>query len=104
MKQYIAFVTTAVILFASVFTSATLEMKTDELVDSQKVKQEQTATYCLKDFQGRLAVFRERENDPIITTDTMVNNLPVDDQKKLKTGVVVKGDVSLRKALEDYCS
>lgn len=104
MKQYVAFIATAVILFASVFTSATLEMKTDELVDSQKVKQEQTATYCLKDYQGRLAVFRERENDPIITTDTMVNTLPLDDQEELKTGLEIKGDASLRKALEDYCS
>ncbi|MGN1126407.1 MAG: hypothetical protein ACI4RI_03105, partial [Ruminococcus sp.] len=101
MKQYIAFIVTAVILFASVFTSATFEMKTDRLVDSQKVKQEKSYTYYLRDYQGRLAVFRESKNDPIITTDTMVNTLPVEDQKKLKTGVEVKGDVSLRKALED---
>lgn len=104
MKQYVAFIVTAVILFASVFTSVTFELKTDQLVDSQKVKEEKLPGYYLKDFQGRLAVFRGNKNDPIITTDTMVNTLPIEDQKKLKIGVEVEGDVALRKALEDYCS
>lgn len=60
--------------------------------------------YLLKNYNGHIAVFREENKPPIITTDTLVNTLPKNDQKDLEKGVTVKDDTSLRKALEDYCS
>ena len=44
------------------------------------------------------------EKSPMIKTDTLVSSLPYDDQDKLKKGIEVKGDTSLRKCLEDFCS
>lgn len=38
----------------------------------------------------------------MIKTDTLVSSLPYDDQDKLKEGIEVKGDTSLRKCLEDF--
>ena len=36
--------------------------------------------------------------------EELVSSLPYDDQDKLKEGIEVNGDTSLRKCLEDFCS
>lgn len=106
MKQYVIFIITAVILFSSVFVSANLELKSEEMALSQEVKTSKEEEYFLKDKEGRIAVYRECKNYsyPMLITETLVNTLPKEDQIKLKEGISVKGDTALRKALEDYCS
>ena len=106
MKQYVVFIITAVILFSSLFVSANLELKTEQMALSQEVKTSGEEEYCLKDKEGRIAVYRECENvtQPMLITETLVDSLPEEDQIKLKEGISVRGDTALRKALEDYCS
>ena len=58
----------------------------------------------MKNYKGYVSVFKKNEKSPMIKTDTLVSSLPYDDQDKLKEGIEVRGDTSLRKCLEDFCS
>lgn len=60
--------------------------------------------FVLKSVEGRLAVFRKGEGQPIFTTDTLTAMLPRQDRLRLEQGVEVEGEPELRKTLEDYCS
>ncbi|MBQ9674090.1 MAG: hypothetical protein IJV39_05645 [Ruminococcus sp.] len=104
MRQYIAFIFTAIILMVLVIISATFQVKTEDLTLTEQKTVITEEVYVLKNDNGRLAVFHEDETEPIITTDTLIENLPYQDQEKLKQGINVTGDKNLRIALEDYCS
>lgn len=60
--------------------------------------------FIIKQINGRIAVFKENSNEPYITTDTFISNLPENDINRLKNGIKIYGKDNLRKALEDYCS
>lgn len=105
MKKSMAIILTGFILLLSVIVSSNFELKEEKL--SQTLSEQQslnTKEYVVKNYNGYVAVFKENSNLPVIKTDTPVNSLPYDDQEKLKKGISVKGDISLRKCLEDYCS
>lgn len=105
MKEYVAIILTGCILFASVFVSANFELKEEEL--TQTLSQQKTTAsenYYVKNYKGYVAVFKKNDKSPMIKTDTLVSSLPYDDQDKLKEGIEVRGDTSLRKCLEDFCS
>lgn len=105
MKEYVAIILTGCILFASVFVSANFELKEEEFAQTLS-QQKATASeiYYVKNNKGYVSVFKKNEKSPMIKTDTLVSSLPYDDQDKLKEGIEVKGDTSLRKCLEDFCS
>ena len=105
MKEYVAIILTGCILFASVFVSANFELKEEEFAQTLS-QQKATASeiYYVKNYKGYVSVFKKNEKSPMIKTDTLVSSLPYDDQDKLKEGIEVNGDTSLRKCLEDFCS
>ena len=104
MKQCILFICTAVVVLALVMIGAQYQLKSDELELSKKQEKTVENSYYLRDYKGRLSVYRAGESSPMITTDTLVSDLPLRDREKLETGFEVKGDKNLRIALEDYCS
>ncbi len=89
---------------ALVIIGAQYQLKSDELELSRTQTKTAENVYLLKESGGRLSVFREGESLPMLTTDTLVRDLPLRDREKLKSGFEVTGDKSLRAALEDYCS
>lgn len=84
--------------------SSNFELKAEEITTTQEEIRHSEAKYVLGCVKGHLSVFRDGENTPIIVTQTMVENLPKEDQKNLLSGIKITGDTTLRKALEDYCS
>ena len=60
--------------------------------------------YVVKSERGRLTVYRFGESEPFMTTETFSSQLPKSDAERLRHGVEVEGEQSLRKTLEDYCS
>jgi hypothetical protein len=104
MRRYVAFIITGIVLLTSVILSANFELKSDAIAQTQNNATVIEPVYVLKQSKGHLAVFKNGENEPIITTDTLISDLPYDDQNKLLTGIKVTGDQNLRIALEDYCS
>lgn len=105
MKEYVVIILTGIVLVASVFVSANLELKEEQLTQTlSQQSQVSTDNYYVKNYKGYVAVFKKNQNSPTIKTDTLVSSLPYDDQDKLKNGIEVVGDTALRKCLEDFCS
>lgn len=102
MKKAIIIAATGAILIASVFISAfASSQKTPE---EASVSQSAPNKYVIKSESGRLVVYKYGEDTPFMTTETFSNHLPKSDADRLKQGVEVEGEQSLRKTLEDYCS
>lgn len=105
MKKCVAIILTGFVLLASVIASANFELKEEKLTQTlSEQKANNNKEYVVKNHNGYVAVFKEQSNSPMLKTDTLVNSLPYDDQEKLQNGILVQGDTSLRKCLEDYCS
>lgn len=76
------------------------------------VQQEQTAEtapsnangYIIKNFQGKVAVFRSGDEILMNITDTEINSLPDFDKQQLQIGVYAANERELKRLLEDYCS
>ena len=71
---------------------------------SQQTISDESRHFVMGERRGRIAVWREGEAEPFMTTDTPVYSLPKADRSKLSRGIVITGESALRKILEDYCS
>lgn len=60
--------------------------------------------YLLKLYNGKIAVFNEKSEQPIQITDISEHSLRNFDYEQLSLGVVVIGDIELAMRLEDYGS
>lgn len=60
--------------------------------------------YIIKAEKGYIVVYKKGENEPYLTTDCRVSNLPKGDALYLEKGIEIKGKENLMRALEDYCS
>lgn len=60
--------------------------------------------YWLRELNGRLAVFRSGEAEPVKVLDFHVAALPEADRAALKKGIFVPDDRSLAQLIEDYIS
>lgn len=60
--------------------------------------------YIVRDYKGKIAVFRTGESLPLKVTRTRTVSLPRQDAKKLKEGIAVETSRDMEKVLEDYCS
>ncbi len=61
-------------------------------------------TYILKNYKGKIAVFKSDSKTPIKVTDTEISKLPKEDQKILINGIEAEDKLELDSLLEDYCS
>ena len=61
-------------------------------------------TYILREYQGRLGVFKPGSETPEQVVDLLIELLPAFDRAELRTGVPVADDAELSRALEDYTS
>lgn len=102
MKKAIIIAATGAILIASVFISAFASSQNTP--EEASVSQSAPNKYVIKSESGRLVVYKYGEDTPFMTTETFSNHLPKSDADRLKQGVEVEGEQSLRKTLEDYCS
>ena len=60
--------------------------------------------YVLKDYFGKVAVFKYNSNVPQETLSVYTNSLPLFDQKELTTGVYAYNEQELSSLIEDYDS
>ena len=62
-------------------------------------------TYLLKEYEGRLAVFRQdAPDDPDLVLDVFIHSLPEFDQQQLRDGIPVRDEKELTARIEDYIS
>lgn len=76
----------------------------EPFVSAPPVDTKTTEVYTLKEYNGRIAVFRGTSDVPYIETDVQIADLPQVDINMLKTGISVQTTSELNRLLEDYCS
>ncbi len=62
------------------------------------------AAYCLRDWQGYLAVFENGGQTPSAMTDIPTETLNLVDREKLRTGIEAESREELLSLLEDFSS
>ncbi|WP_197068308.1 BofC C-terminal domain-containing protein [Candidatus Soleaferrea massiliensis] len=72
--------------------------------DSQNINEISGVEYVLKDYDGRLAVFKSNQQKPEIVFNVYTSNLPQYDQDSLQKGVAAKDIQELNRLIEDYIS
>ena len=60
--------------------------------------------YTVKDYEGKIAIFRNEDTQPFIVYDSYISSLPQADQEKLKNGIIITNTDDLQRAIEDYTS
>ena len=60
--------------------------------------------YVVRDYHGKIAVFKYGKESPVRVTSARTDSLPKSDAKKLLEGVEAPDKQSLNRILEDYCS
>lgn len=78
--------------------SAALESSATEPEDSRQ------SGYLLKEYDKRVAVFENGGSVPIFISSTYLAQLPEEDRRLLRAGIIVPDRKTLRRLLEDYCS
>lgn len=63
-----------------------------------------TEEYVIKEYDGKIAVYINQNNEPYIIYDTYISLLPEADQNRLKSGIVIYDSAELQKIIEDYTS
>ncbi len=103
-----------IILFINL-SEPNIEASGDSNVEptAQETNTEESTKYFVKEFKGKIAIFKENENTfdnkdareiPYKTLDIAVKDLPIDDQNLLKTGICVETEDELHQIIEDYSS
>ncbi|MDQ5984219.1 MAG: hypothetical protein RUMPE_01259 [Eubacteriales bacterium SKADARSKE-1] len=105
MKKWI-FGICGFILLCLLITNIVFEnIQTEQNIPSEENKvSNNSLTYIVRDFNGNIAVFDSKGNQPIKITDVSTESLPAMDRKMLKDGVKVSGQNELNTLLEDLCS
>lgn len=60
--------------------------------------------YIIREYDKRIAVFKENSDSPLYVTEVYVNELPKADKKLLKDGIHVYSEKELTRLIEDYTS
>ncbi len=88
-----------VLVGASVPDSETQKNDTVAVIETEAPK-----GYVVRDWRGKIAVFRAGEGVPESVTGTRTETLPKADVKRVKDGIAADDKKQLDKILEDFCS
>ena len=76
-------------------------------IEKEQTRQ-QTVTendyYTIKEYDGKIAVFKNTEDTPITVYEAYISLLPEYDRNLLKKGIKAKSTEELQKIIEDYTS
>lgn len=58
--------------------------------------------YYVREYQGKIAVFKDNEKKPDAVYDVYVSNLPEKDKNLLQNGLRAESEEELQQIIEDY--
>ncbi len=101
ITKYILFGLLSLFCFIILFVSINNDIKRRELQDYSHIVQDY---YTIKEYEGKIAVYKNDENKPYVIYDAYVSLLPQQDILRLKKGIVTDDKEYLQKVIEDYTS
>ncbi len=61
-------------------------------------------TYTIKEYEGKIAVFKNSDKKPYTVYEAYTSLLPEQDRQRLQNGIKVDNTTDLQKIIEDYTS
>ncbi len=92
MKTTIKSLTLALALCAAAFLTTSFVIE----------KNATPGKYIIRDYQGRVAVFRYGEDEPEEVFEVFTSSLPESECERISKGITVKSDEELQSLIEDY--
>ena len=99
-KKIIAFFIVCFLTLSLLFIKLNMDI---ELKEAEATTSQHTQ-YTIKEYNGRIAIFKNDNSSPESIYDTYISVLPESDQNKLKNGITVNDKKELQKLIEDYTS
>ena len=92
-------VVAAAVLVSGIMISLVL---ISEQTAAQATGENSSYQYILKNYQNQIVVYEKGNDTPIQILDVPISSLPQLEQAALESGVPIKDDQELRKAIEDF--
>ena len=90
----------SVLCIGTLFVNLNNDVESYENEKSQK----QQEIYTIKEYDGKIAVYKNGENKPMEVYESYVSLLPEQDRQRLQNGIKVDNTADLQKIIEDYTS
>lgn len=89
-----------VLFLATLFVNLNNDIKIYE--NEEKAKQQ--VIYTIKEYEGKIAVFKNSDKKPYTVYEAYTSLLPEQDRQRLQNGIKVDNTADLQKIIEDYTS
>lgn len=87
--------------FSAIFLAGVLKERNEtNTAKAQSASQEEL--FLLAESNGKIAVYKNGENEPFCILEVQVNELPERDRQLLQSGIAVQGEEELYSLIEDY--
>lgn len=97
-------VTVAFVLSAIIITSGFNNIKKDESPTNIADTEPSTQKYIISEFEGRIALYKSGEKEPLEVYPVFASSLPDSDYARIKKGICVESNDELHSLLDDYLS
>lgn len=101
VTKFIIFGLLATSCFAILFISINNDLNRRSLQNNSDILQD---FYTVKEYEGKIAVYKNDETKPYVVYDAYVSLLPEQDIEQLKKGIITDDKEYLQSIIEDYTS
>lgn len=101
VTRFLIFGLLAVFCFTILFVSLNNDINRRSLRDDSDIISDY---FTVKEYDGKIAVYKNEEEKPYVVYDAYVSLLPEQDAERLKEGIVTDDKEYLQSVIEDYTS
>lgn len=101
MKKHIIIISIIIFLSLDTISFNVADIENDSVAVTT---QEEKDTYILRDYNGKIALYKNSNNTPDEVFDIFTDSLPESDAKSLKRGITASTEQELQKLIESYLS
>ncbi len=103
MKKHFVIITLIVILCTISVLYNLNKIKTT-VTATREITESYNYQYTIKDYKGRIAVFKYGKELPLEIYEIYTDSLPKSDSNKIHSGINITDEKELEKMIEDYIS
>lgn len=101
VTRFLIFGLLAVFCFSVLFVSLNNDINRRSIRDDSEISPDY---FTIKEYDGKIAVYKNEEENPYVVYDAYVSLLPQQDAERLKQGIVTDDKNYLQSVIEDYTS
>ena len=101
VSRFIVFTLVPIFCFTVLFVSLNNDINRRSLRNDSEIIPDY---FTIKEYDGKIAVYKNNEESPYVVYDAYVSLLPQQDAERLKKGIVTDDKNYLQSVIEDYTS